>query len=188
MSDWCYNSIRIYGPNERLKQIVKEITINSFDEPIFTFSKVIPQDYNVLVDDTSSGALRAFEAYININNITDPEEIKIILRDPAILSYSDDSILSFVDMTKAEFIEKYSSVEYEPKIRIVDWYTWRMDNWGTKWDAIDSKVELDDDELVITFETAWGPPTEIVKALCEKYPDVEIEADYMLDSNIESTV
>ena len=46
-----------------------------------------------------------------------------------------------------------------------DWYGWRCDNWGTKWD-IDAHLDAEDDEfLEYSFDSAWSPPsTFIVKA------------------------
>jgi hypothetical protein len=43
-----------------------------------------------------------------------------------------------------------------------DWYMWRVNNWGTKWDICD--VYIDDDKeqdtISFSFNTAWAPPVE----------------------------
>ena len=46
-----------------------------------------------------------------------------------------------------------------------NWYHWSIDNWGTKWNAVDTRVELNDESLYYTFDTAWDCPREIVNAL-----------------------
>ena len=46
-----------------------------------------------------------------------------------------------------------------------NWYHWSIDNWGTKWNAVDTRVELNDGSLYYTFDTAWDCPREIVNAL-----------------------
>ena len=46
-----------------------------------------------------------------------------------------------------------------------NWYDWSIDNWGTKWNAIRTCVELNDGSLYYTFDTAWDCPREIVNAL-----------------------
>ena len=52
------------------------------------------------------------------------------------------------------------------------WYSWRWDNWGTKWGACDTyKV----DENTISFSTAWCPPLKVIEKLSEKFPDRKIE-------------
>lgn len=63
------------------------------------------------------------------------------------------------------------------------WYEWRVDNWGTKWDASDTilfkgedaqetmgSIRLPENALVYLFKTAWGPPVEWVEKLSDVYP------------------
>ena len=51
------------------------------------------------------------------------------------------------------------------------WYSWRLQNWGTKWDCYE--VDIDDSELEygfeVTFDTAWSPPEEICSAIKEQF-------------------
>src|SRR5579859_5771119 len=41
-----------------------------------------------------------------------------------------------------------------------NWYTWRVENWGTKWDVMETSVfrRIDAGEACIAFGTAWSPP------------------------------
>ena len=55
--------------------------------------------------------------------------------------------------------------EEEEKHGKNNWYHWSIDNWGTKWNAVDTRVELNDGSLYYTFDTAWDCPREIVNAL-----------------------
>jgi len=54
------------------------------------------------------------------------------------------------------------------------WYSWRLANWGTKWDAYE--VEIDDSELhygfEVSFDTAWSPPEEICYAIKDQFDDL----------------
>jgi hypothetical protein len=52
--------------------------------------------------------------------------------------------------------------EPEPE---VDWYSWRVENWGTKWDGYDGR--FNDDQTTFTFNTAWSPPLPVIKKLAE---------------------
>lgn len=52
-----------------------------------------------------------------------------------------------------------------------NWYNWNSTNWGTKWDAGDGWVELEEDYLSIRFDTAWSPPIPIfseIAAACHE--------------------
>ena len=60
-----------------------------------------------------------------------------------------------------------------------NWYDWACENWGTKWDAYQFKVQrLGDTSLYVTLETAWSPPIPIFKRLIELGFDVSA---YYLD-------
>lgn len=70
------------------------------------------------------------------------------------------------------------------------WYEWRVESWGTKWDARNSKVfsgrEIDeeffsdwgDDVLAYRFDTAWSPPDKWFVRLVERFPDLLIYLAY----------
>lgn len=57
-----------------------------------------------------------------------------------------------------------------------DWYDWCLANWGVKWNA--SETEVDDDSLVIRWNTPWGPPIEVLEALAEKLGEVEENIEF----------
>jgi hypothetical protein len=55
------------------------------------------------------------------------------------------------------------------------WYEWAYDKWGTKWNSYHSEDNGPDS---IKFKTAWSSPFAVIKALSEKFPDVEIKVEY----------
>ena len=55
------------------------------------------------------------------------------------------------------------------------WYDWCIDNWGTKWNALEP-VWLDDTH--VTFETAWSYADPILRKLSRKYPSLKIYVDF----------
>lgn len=55
-----------------------------------------------------------------------------------------------------------------------NWYDWRLENWGTKWNVIEADVDSGTQDISASFETAWSPPEFICYHLREKFPDVEI--------------
>jgi len=49
------------------------------------------------------------------------------------------------------------------------WYTWNIENWGTKWEAsIYSWEKLNDNSIRINFDTAWAPPTAFYEFLARE--------------------
>lgn len=60
-----------------------------------------------------------------------------------------------------------------------NWYDWSIENWGTKWDAYELRVQrLSDTSLYVMMETAWSPPIPIFEKLVELGFDVSA---YYLD-------
>lgn len=53
-------------------------------------------------------------------------------------------------------------------------YDWSVANWGTKWDAsVIDWERTDDNEVWISFDSAWSPPTTLYEYLVEQGWDVE---------------
>ncbi len=53
-----------------------------------------------------------------------------------------------------------------------DWYSWRISNWGTKWNAY-SHHQVD--KNTIEFQTAWNGIPQIIALIAEEFPTVFIE-------------
>lgn len=58
---------------------------------------------------------------------------------------------------------------------VVCWYTWNVENWGTKWGAYD--IEIRDDTTVV-FNTAWSHPLPVMEALSRKFPHKGLVVQY----------
>ena len=60
------------------------------------------------------------------------------------------------------------------------WYTWRVQNWGTKWDCYDLSIDEDDlpNGFEATFNTAWSPPEEVCYAIKEQFDDLSMSWFY----------
>lgn len=62
------------------------------------------------------------------------------------------------------------SLEERKKYGKNNWYDWRCENWGTKWNAYETQISED----YIQFRTAWNMPTPVLKKLSEIFQDVKI--------------
>ena len=53
-------------------------------------------------------------------------------------------------------------------------YDWSCENWGTKWDAsIIDWERRDDNEIWVSFESAWAPPTRLYEYIVEQGWEVD---------------
>lgn len=55
------------------------------------------------------------------------------------------------------------------KYSMPDWYDWRIENWGTKWESCDAEYHGREDNWFFRFQTAWSPPTPVVKEASRKF-------------------
>lgn len=60
-----------------------------------------------------------------------------------------------------------------------DWYEWRVNNWGTKWNAYDINVNKNEDELYYYFNTAWSHPIEWYKKVFSMFPELDASIIYV---------
>lgn len=82
-------------------------------------------------------------------------------------------------------IKWYSNLK---KYGYTDWYEWRVNNWGTKWnacdsDSLDSLMPVRSSEngqyvMGYTFETAWSMPNGIYVGLSKMFPEITLEVQY----------
>ena len=65
----------------------------------------------------------------------------------------------------------------------VNWYDWRVHNWGTKWDVSDEGLEYVDNKdgtshITGWFDSAWAPPIEAYNTFLDDMDGCSIEATY----------
>jgi len=64
-----------------------------------------------------------------------------------------------------------------------NWYSWRVDNWGTKWEVDTEGLEFEDHgdgtaTISGWFDSAWAPPVNCFETYGQANPDVDIQLDY----------
>ena len=74
-----------------------------------------------------------------------------------------------------------------------DWYSWRVRNWGTKWDVKASIKRVDifkngNKEIIYDFNSAWNAPCEAFKKICEDWPTLTFKLRYRGEGSSESGV
>ena len=65
----------------------------------------------------------------------------------------------------------------------MDWYQWRVNNWGTKWDISDEGLEYEDTEdgyatISGWFDSAWAPPIDAYNTWLTENQECSIRATY----------
>ena len=135
MPNWCYNSLKVKGDKEKVKEFMSKAILITGEG----------QDKEV-------------------------KEISLMALYPTPQRLLDAKCPSDDDAMKANLIGEYG---------YADWYAWRLAKWGTKWDLAspalsDSKETNKTLKVVYRFDTAWSPPTAVLKALSVCFPEVRI--------------
>ena len=61
----------------------------------------------------------------------------------------------------------------------IDWYDWRIRNWGTKWNAYETDIDSCGDGCVaLYFQTANHGVISVVEKLVEIFPNLEFDYSY----------
>lgn len=70
--------------------------------------------------------------------------------------------------------------EFKEKYGAYDWYDWRVQNWGTKWDIYEVDIQHYDPTLItLCFQTAWSPPQMVIGSLAAKFPELKFKLAYL---------
>ena len=60
-----------------------------------------------------------------------------------------------------------------------NWYDWRVNKWGTKWDAVECyQIDRGHNDVKFTFLTAYSPPIEWLEYVAEMFPNIWIMLEY----------
>ena len=168
MPNHCFNEVKAK------KEILDEIY--DYEKGKITFNKLIPMPKE-LENSVSDGSTTIKKAmYLYLNGDKDLLEAKWEANKDAQQKYKTfDKMVEYLfeKYPKEEVIRSYTCLQ---KYGTDNWYDWSIEHWGTKWDAYDCQGSPQEGTLV--FFTAWNPPDEIIKALCKKYPNSDLDWFY----------
>jgi len=75
-----------------------------------------------------------------------------------------------------------------------NWYYWSVKHWGTKWNAVDSHLDVDnEDRLEYSFRTAWDAPRGVIDKLWHSgalkgCTDISWECAHEFDEDVETII
>lgn len=96
------------------------------------------------------------------------------------LLFKNDNFTMNKLLSMPKQLEDTSSPVKKPNKELIDkysydnWYDWRLNNWGTKWDAYDHYPLIETNfHIEQSFHTAWSPPKQF-----KNYLDQYIKDNY----------
>lgn len=163
MPNWCNNvlNIRAKSPKDLLDFLEKV----QGEEETFLLQNLYPMPKEL--EDIDSPPIH-----------TDPEKVEETLRERNKnfnWGLSEEELAKRIEEAKAD-AEKAKI--YREKYGYSNWYDWRVDNWGTKWD-VDAHIDiLTDTEARVVFDSAWAPPCAWLKNIAPDFPNVKFHLEY----------
>ena len=179
MPNWCYNTLEITGSKKDL---------DKFKEILFK-----PKDIEIICKSDEKENLRTeFLEKLKqkpdfLENISEFARIKTQPIDDFInKDFKKDKIYTYHNLS----LNESGDVTYEiksgllnnfyplPKEEEENWYDWRVNYWGTKWDVkIDIQI-YEDDCIFLSFDSAWASPTAWLDKISSDFPDLHFILNY----------
>ena len=178
MPNHVRNIVSFNVSGEKLNEILNAIKLDEEGIGSIDFNKLIPMppELNIEKGSNTQKGCELFSGYVNR-----AQKIINILNNPNI----DDKQFTKAVSEQKELIKELNGLSGENKhlfdlgklynenvnnYGYGDWYEWSVANWDTKWNAFDFSHY----ENAISFSTAWSAPDSVIRAISEKYPDVEV--------------
>ena len=168
MPNWVNNQLVIKGDRYTLNEIVAK------GKPYY----VVPKGMSVegfIRDQYKDSIYRkeVVEGLIDRYKNIKPDEKGHI---PMIDIFGHEDVFTFQNFVPQRTDDpRYQNGKEHNCATVFNWYDWNCDNWGTKWDASETRISWDGSDLVINFDTAWDVPREFIEKLSHLYPDLTIE-------------
>jgi len=82
-----------------------------------------------------------------------------------------EDLVEKINNDKEKFFEY---IRPRPGAEDENWYGWNLENWGTKWEVSPYEYSINEDgKLYVSFDSAWGPPTNLYDYMYDNGYDVE---------------
>ena len=179
MPNWVRNKVSFEGPSDKIEAMLDSIKSVSGNGNVnyIDFEKIIPMPESLKID---SGSLTdtgiSLVKYLN----GDDTNLKKMLSYPWVINAGIKTVEELFEEFKKR--DNYNSTIEQGKRAIFnlenyghnDWYSWSVDNWGTKWNAGETSY----DGGVLEFETAWSTPEPVMIELSDMNPDITFIVEY----------
>ena len=148
MPNWCENDLTITGP--KISELLKFIqSVDPKEKSPLDFNKIIPYPKEFAVKDAKANEFR--------------EKMQSIVGEGPEFEAKRKALRSQYGVKEGQFFmtDGYNQGGYE----------WCNVNWGTKWNACEARIEQQSEtSVMITFNTAWSPPLQVLDKLAVLYP------------------
>lgn len=179
MPNYVYNKLTVTGSKSELDKFKEVVKTNT---NIFDFNGIEPMPKELEIECSSSGSLAVMLINSNQDALIKGTRFERVCSN--IFDIDDKTtakdLLDF--LSKNKNIDKFNAINLDLGYQYIsnkekygheNWYEWSVENWGTKWNAVDvNYTESTDTSLTVEFLTAWSIAEPIFKKMIEKFPNL----------------
>jgi hypothetical protein len=172
MPNYVENILKLYGEKEDIARLLAHVKT---DKSVFDFNTLIPMPESLNITSGSSteislavytyhktGEIDRLLTYCYREYCQEVEEVSM-----------SDYVKHLLQCGGADLSLGETAYNNKKAYGTTDWYYWCVEHWGTKWEALEASI-IDEEQDIISFETAWSAPNPVIDKLAEMFPDVEI--------------
>ena len=178
MPNWCSNGLGVTGPKTELDDFIKAVvpagTAGSEDIDL-----TLPCPMPEILRGTRSPSMSMEQTEEQIAKmIEDRDAGKLQAHDkhPGPLTPEGSWVTDEYLQEMRDQVKQADLAEAETGYR--EWYSWAVDNWGTKWPPSVALYEADGVSATFRFDSAWSPPSALIQRISEKFPNLTFVLEY----------
>ena len=162
-------------PNHIMNQIEIEGTKEQVDAIVEKYGTIIPEHFRRSWDDniicnSADGDYGWLNEETNVFSRRNEEDVQGL--PEGWTKEVAEECLHFPDFQKVFPMPKEVEASKDEMGMSPAWYTWSVENWGSKWNCYDC-IRVSD--TVFQFQTAWSGVPKILDEISLNFPDIEID-------------
>lgn len=166
MANTVHNIIDFEGDEAKIREMFEAIQKDEEGLGSIDFEKILPMPKELDIEE-STRTMHGYDQvrlYLNHDDRCDKAKLLALSAEEA-----KKNVPELFVQSEEEWALGKQALLNQLTYGATTWYGWRMEHWGTKWNAYGQEPG---EKNQLRFCTAWSPPTPILAKLAGKYPDL----------------
>ena len=156
--------LKLSGDSKQIKKFIADIKVEGKEEYDFDLLLPVPKELEGTCAPSRIVSEDDYRAFLD-----EVAQKKVAFERGEITKHQLDFAAAAAPITQA------MSDDLKKRFGFDNWYSWRLNNYGTKWGMYD--VEFDGVDS-FSYNTAWSPATEYFLTISEKFPKVNFTHEF----------
>lgn len=158
MPNYCWSRVEMIGDTKNINQLTNDMEEVEIDgDKDYDLTSLLPTPKKLEMIHSGGNTIDG----VSVKNWITVDKDGNWMDNDIFASRNED----YKDIPLSEELQQELLLEYGA----LDWYQWRLANWGTKWVVTQNSFETDDNGIHFELESAWSPPIELLCYIAKKY-------------------